>query len=899
MLAFCSPRITRILSNERYVFAVIRETSCNLWLKTKLNNMDFQSQVGLKYHIYNSLFLNLPFAGIEKTGTLLPLFAQEAKEGLQKKQSPQAIVEQFWKDYCEEMTAEERTSLLFHFIQYVERQVVLFDAVEDAAFAEIHDIDGKGSVKNLLERADSGLFRQKLLEKLQTFSLRLVLTAHPTQFYPGKVLGIINDLGGAIHENNVAEIRELLMQLGKTGFVNRQRPTPFDEATSLGWFLENVFYTAMPDIVLRLLRGIGEDPATFAHPQLLALGFWPGGDRDGNPFVTTETTKLVATRMRESILRCYYREIRQVKRRLTFEGVEEIIASVEQKINNTLYYPDQVSYKNSDEILTDLLSARDILQKKHQSLFIDLLDLFILKVRIFGFHFASLDIRQDAKKHRFVWTEILKKTEEKIPAIFSQKNFETWDEAQKIDFLLTMKGRLDENDYADEFVKETIRSVKLIAEIQQNNGPMGCHRYIISGCGAALEVAETLALAQLCLADSGNSNLNLDISPLFETIEDLAEADKVMAILYKNPHYAKHLAARGNVQHIMLGFSDGTKDGGYLRANWSIYRAKEALTKVSREHGVAVIFFDGRGGPPGRGGGNNASYYAAHGPEIENREIHVTIQGQTVSSTYGTVQAAVFNTERLFAAGLESAVFGAEIFEEKQKKTADKLAETAYQAYLGLKNHENFVPYLEKMTPLKWYGDSNIASRPTRRGDGKLRFEDLRAIPFVGAWAQMKQNVPGFYGLGSALEKEGKSQKPKVKNEGETDVASLYRHSLFFRTLIENSMQSLSKSNFQLTSYIAEHPQFGDFWKMIETEFERTKAEIAELTGQAELLGTNPTSRESILLRENIVLPLSVIQQFALQKLEDPNVTATEAEVFSKIVLRAMFGVINAARNSA
>ncbi len=854
--------------------------------------MDFQSQVALKYHIYNSLFLNLPFAGIEKTGTLLPLFAQEAKEGLQKKRSPQAIVEQFWADYCEEMTAGERVSLLFHFIQYVERQVVLFDAVEDGAFSEIHDIDGKGSVKNLLERTEPPQFRQKLLEKLQHFSLRLVLTAHPTQFYPGKVLGIINDLGGAIRENDTSLIRELLMQLGKTGFVNRQRPTPFDEAMSLGWFLENVFFTAMPDIVFRLLKGAGEQPAFFAHPQLLALGFWPGGDRDGNPFVTADITKLVATRLREAILRCYYREIRQVKRRLTFEGVEEIIGDVEQKINNTLYYTDKTAYKNSGELLSDLLAARLILIEKHQSLSIDLLDKFILRVRIFGFHFAALDIRQDAKKHRFVWTEILKKTEEKIPAIFSQKNFETWDEAQKIDFLLTIKGRLDESDYADEFVKETIRSVKLIAEIQHENGPMGCHRYIISGCGAAQEVAETLALAQLCLLKDGEKTVALDISPLFETIEDLAEADKVMSVLYKNLHYAKHLAARGNVQHIMLGFSDGTKDGGYLRANWSIYRAKEALTKVSREHGVAVIFFDGRGGPPGRGGGNNASYYAAHGPEIENREVHVTIQGQTVSSTYGTVQAAIYNTERLFTAGLETAVFGAEHFEEKQKSTADQLAGAAYETYLGLKNHEDFVPYLEKMTPLKWYGDSNIASRPARRSDGKLRFEDLRAIPFVGAWAQMKQNVPGFYGLGSALEKWRELGKS-------SDLKTLYSHSLFFRTLVENSMQSLSKSNFLLTGYISENPEFGDFWKMVEAEFEKTKSEIATLTGQTELLGANPTSRESILLRENIVLPLSVIQQFALQKLGDPELSAADESVYSKIVLRAMFGVINAARNSA
>ncbi len=852
--------------------------------------MDFHSQVALKFHLYNSLFLNLPFEGIERTGTLLPLFAAAARDGLAKGLAPKEIVERFWADHAEEMSDDERTGLLFNFIQYVERQVVLFDACEDGAFAVVHDIDGRGSVKALLERAESPSSKRKLLEKLRSFSLRLVLTAHPTQFYPGKVLGIINDLGLAIHENDAPTVGELLMQLGKTAFVNRQRPTPLDEAASLGWFLENVFFNAFPDIVFRLLKGVGEEPAFFQNPNLLELGFWPGGDRDGNPFVTAETTRLVATRMREAVLRCYYREIRPLKRRLTFSGVEEIIGAAEQKISATLYPTGQPAYQNSGELLSDLLSARLILVEKHQSLFIDRLDLFILKVRMFGFHFSSLDIRQDARKHRQAWAEILKKTEERMPAIFTQMAFENWDEGQQIDFLLTMPGGLDEADFADEFVKETIRSVKLIAEIQCENGPAACHRYIISGCGAAREVAEVLAMAQLCLPKSAAGHVELDVSPLFETIEDLAEAAPVMERLYQNRHYVTHLASRGNVQHIMLGFSDGTKDGGYLRANWSIYRAKEALTKISREHGVEAVFFDGRGGPPGRGGGNNASYYAAHGPEIENRAVHVTIQGQTVSSTYGTVQAATFNTERLFTAGLESAVFGAELFEEEHKLTADRLAEAAYQAYLGLKNDPLFVPYLEKMTPLRWYGETNIASRPTRRSGGELRFEDLRAIPFVGAWAQMKQNVPGFYGLGSALEGTRQSHAPAVG-----EVESLYAHSLFFRTLVENSMQSLSKSNFRLTAYISKSPEFGRFWRKIEAEFERTKTELAALTGQTELLSSNPASRQSIQLREQIVLPLAVIQQFALQKIEEGD----ESEVFSKMVVRAMFGVINAARNSA
>ncbi|MDX1911011.1 MAG: phosphoenolpyruvate carboxylase, partial [Saprospiraceae bacterium] len=435
-----------------------------------------------------------------------------------------------------------------------------------------------------------------------------------------------------------------------------------------------------------------------------------------------------------------------------------------------------------------------------------------------------------------------------------------------------------------------IRSFIAIRKIQQQNGEIGCHRYIISNCQSALNVAEVLALARLCW----QTPPALDIVPLFETIDDLANCGAVMQQLYANTHYAAHLASRNNEQHIMLGFSDGTKDGGYLRANWSIYQAKEALTRVSRQYGVSVIFFDGRGGPPGRGGGNNASYYAAHGRDIENKAIQVTIQGQTVSSTYGTLPAARFNIERLLSAGLENHLdrrHGQDLSRE-DRMLLEALAEEAHLAYLKLKNHPDFVPYLEKMTPLRWYGDSNIASRPTKRSTGEgLKFEDLRAIPFVGAWAHMKQNIPGYYGLGSALETFLRNRASEIKR--------LYQHSLFFRTLLENSMQSLAKSNFDVTRYMAQDAHFSAFWRLLYDEYLRTEAVLKTVSGETKLLAENESSRQSIRLRENIVLPLIAIQQFALQKLHAETMDDALRERYRNLVLRAMFGIINAARNAA
>jgi phosphoenolpyruvate carboxylase len=421
---------------------------------------------------------------------------------------------------------------------------------------------------------------------------------------------------------------------------------------------------------------------------------------------------------------------------------------------------------------------------------------------------------------------------------------------------------------------------------------------VISNSQTALDVMGVVALAKNLIANE-EGHLTLDIVPLFETVDDLANSAGVMQTLYENPYYRAHLSRRDNHQTIMVGFSDGTKDGGYLRANWSIYGAKEELTKVSREFGIKVTFFDGRGGPPGRGGGNNQNFYASLGKDIEDKEVQLTVQGQTISSNYGTVSTAMYNLERLFSAGLENSLFSSnrkdEQLTQEDKALMEELAEAAYQSYLDLKNHPAFVKYLDKKTPLRFYGQTNIGSRPTKRGaDGEgLKFEDLRAIPFVGSWAQMKQNVPGFYGFGSAIE--------RLEKEGKLDeIKKLYKKSLFFRTLIENSMQSLSKAFFPATEYLREEEDYREFWDKMYEEFQRTGRLLLEISGQNELLDSNVVTKESIKIRERIVLPLITIQQYALQMLsEAPENRTMEVETLNKLIMRAMFGIINAARNSA
>lgn len=851
----------------------------------------YKELTGTRFHIYNSLFLNLPFQNILRTGTLLPLLQQECAVEFERGTSANDIIEKFFNDYAPALTPYERFDTLFSFIQYVERQIALFDSVEDSAFEQVNDLKGKGTVSALLLRAKYEDKVEELKLRLQDFSLRLVLTAHPTQFYPGHVLGILTDLETAIRENNLKSINLLLSQLGKTAFINQEKPTPYDEAVSLCWFLENVFYVSIPEVVQSLTEGLQLDVSEWMNERLAVVGFWPGGDRDGNPFVTTEITFRVAARLRESVLKCYYRDLRQLRRRLTFRGVNKIITEVEANLF-AMVFSNEKKYLRPEEILQDLKKARTLLVSEHNGLFLDLLDSFILKLHLFGFHFASLDIRQDSRKHDAAWATIIN-TLHLAGAAVSAETYGQFTESEKIDYLLNLKVDLSNRTMKDELADETIQSILAIRQIQHDNGKRAAHRYVISNCQSVLHIIEVFVLSRLLI---GQDHLELDIIPLFETIDDLAHANSIMNQLYSIPAYREHLTSRNNHQTIMLGFSDGTKDGGYLRANWSIFRAKESLTNISRQHGLKALFFDGRGGPPARGGGNTHDFYASLGDTIEHQEVQITIQGQTISSNFGRPASSQYNLEQLLSSGIEGTVF----FRTEDKLThenkilLDNLAEESYRCYLELKNDAKFVPYLEKITPLPFFGDTNIGSRPVKRNAGEgLKFSDLRAIPFVASWAMVKQNIPGFYGVGTALQK-------LCRQGHEGDLKKLYQHSLFFRTLLDNSMMSLAKTSYQVTTHLSNDPEFGDFWKKMNNEFILSKEMLLKIAGMAELMDNNPNIKESVRLREQIVLPLIAIQQYALIHLRHLTKENKPYEArFRKLVIRCMFGIINAARNSA
>jgi len=858
---------------------------------TKLSQKEtaFNQEVVTRFELYNSLFLTLPFYQVKDTGILLPFFSSHCEQGAAEQLSPLDIIRTFFEKYVPDIDREERLNRLFRFIQYIERQVVLFDSIEDAAFTKLGYTDEGGTIQSLLQQATAReQMRKTIGEKLQKLSLRLVLTAHPTQFYPGPVLGIMTDLSEALRHDDINSVNLLLQQLGKTPFFNKTSPTPVDEAVSLAWFLENIFYFAAGAIQTRLDEEF--DLGSKNDHQAIELGFWPGGDRDGNPNVTVQSTEAVAAHLRKVLFRCYYREFRTLKKRITFRGVNEAMGALEKILYQNAFNINPKPQNQQAEILTYLNTVKEVLVNDHYSLFVELVDSLIRKVKLFGCYFATLDIRQDSRVLRSVHKYCIENSSLKN---LVKPDYFDLDEEGKLKAIQFTEINYNPLEDADAMVKDTLGTIRLMKEIQTASGEKACQRFIISNCQQASDILQLMNL--FLWSGWKKENLSVDFMPLFETVNDLAVAAQVMERLYTHPFYKEHLQRRGNKQTIMLGFSDSTKDGGYLMANWSIYKAKVELTAKAHEYGIQLAFFDGRGGPPARGGGKTHRFYSSMGKEIANDHIQLTVQGQTVSSQYGSFETARFNMEQLINAGIVSALNPdtKDLIDDEHKDIISELAEASHTAFMELREHPLFLKYLEKMSPLKLLSNINISSRPTKRNAGsELKLEDLRAISFVTSWSQLKQNIPGFYGVGTALQ--------QMKDAGNWDkLKELYQVSGFFKTMIDNCMMSMSKSDFRITAYLESDPTFGGFWKKLKNEFELTRELLLSLTDSDVLMQEYPVERKSIAIREKVVLPLVILQHFALQQLNTLPPDDKFYAVYNKLVVRTVYGIVNAGRNLA
>ncbi|MBV2247166.1 MAG: phosphoenolpyruvate carboxylase [Lentimicrobium sp.] len=837
----------------------------------------FEKQVANKFNLYNSLFLNLPYQKDDAVGILLPLLYRHCKRGLEQEKDPDEILDDFFTNIALLNTEKERVDFMFSVIQFVERQVVLFDSVEDAAFNSLRELGNYLSVKDFFQKLESRKNWRSIIEKLTDFSARIVFTAHPTQFYTPAALDIISRLRTLINNNQIDEIELTLQQLGLTSLMNAEKPTPLDEARNIIYFMRNVYYHAAGELYTYIKESVRVK--SFENPGIIRLGFWPGGDRDGNPYVTAEITQAVADELRMTLMKCYYNDLKDLDQKITFKKVIAPLNELKEKLYTSMF--DAKVVLDYTEIIQPLSDIREMIVANYHSLYLKDVDNLMDKVKVFRTHFATLDIRQDHSIHQQVLTEILKKA----GLIKNKLNELSRDELIKILLEADIDATLMQFD--DEVVNDTIKNIGQLKSIQQKNGEPGCNRYIISNSSDIFGILNVYAFFRW---SGWQGPLTFDIIPLFETMEGMNNAAVTMQELFDIPAYRKHLKRRNDCQTIMLGFSDGTKDGGYLKANWEIFRSKEILSGVCKKNNIKAIFFDGRGGPPARGGGKTYRFYAAQTREIANNEIQLTIQGQTISSKYGTREQFMHHSEQLLTAGLSNYFSPDEnVISDSSRKLLDELARISFEKYTALKNHAMFLPYLENKSTLRYYSKTNITSRPGKRGSSShLKFTDLRAISFVGSWSQLKQNVPGYFGTGTAL-------KSLIEAGNLEALKALFNEVGFFRTLVLNSMMSLLKCNFNLTRYIQKDEAYREFWNILYDEYLLSTEMLLKITGYTELMQEEPISRESIKIREKIVLPLLVIQQYALQKVT----SGDQKDVFDKLATRSLYGNINASRNSA
>lgn len=827
----------------------------------------YERQVLTKYQIYNSLFLNLSIDINFTAGILIPLLRTMALEGFENGKSSKEIVEDFIQKHTQIKDDKSKFNLLFQMVKYIERQVLLFDCIEDAAFKNFK----RGKLADALRYARNDE-EENYTEMLKNKSVRIVFTAHPTQFYSEKVQLIMGSLREAIKKNDINSVNDRIQQLAYTPFINSSKPTPYEEAKNIIFYLRFVYYEAFGQLYHKICKALDQNPDF--NPDLIQMGFWPGGDRDGNPFVTAETTLKVARLLRNTVMKCYYNHFKELSFKFTFKETILLVENLRERLYQQIFSDDVLI--DSKDILSQLSSIRDIVVKEYNGLFLDLLDDFISRVTIFGDYFAALDIRQDSSAHIEVMEDIFR----------MEKNgdYLSLSEQQKLSFLTHTTLNLLPNNYHG-LTRDTIENIYQIKDIQKANSEKGLHRYIISNTESVTDVMHVYGLFRFC--GYLETQIPIDIVPLFETMAGMKASADIMESLYLNEAYHQHLIQRRKTQIIMLGFSDGTKDGGYIKANWEIYRTKQKLTDLSRKYGIRVIFFDGRGGPPARGGGNTYRFYDSQSPDIDTTHIQLTIQGQTITSIYGTHEHAQFNIEQLILAGHRKKN-PSSAFASGHKDIMQILADKSYEKYTELKEHPLFTRYLEEITTLKYYGETNVGSRPSKRKTSQsLTLKDLRAIPFVGSWSLIKQNVPGYYGLGTAME---------TFRDNPSVLKNLYNENLFFQTLVDNSIMSMKKSFFELTRYLEKHPVYGEFWSKLHNEYLLSKKWALYLSDQKDLMEKEPVGKASLEKREHIVMPLLAIQQYALQSIMEES---GDKDTLSKLVMRCLFGNINASRNSA
>ncbi|MEP7116401.1 MAG: phosphoenolpyruvate carboxylase [Acidobacteriota bacterium] len=800
-----------------------------------------------------------------------------------------------------------------------------------------------------VELKKQGVTAAELQPLLARLLVKPVFTAHPTEAKRRTLLTKLGRIAETLHALDfhsptpdesagaLRSIREEIVSLWQTDDTRSYRPSVLDEVRNGLYYFESTLFDLAPEIERRFGEALAEvyPATTFDVPAFLKFGSWIGGDRDGNPFVTPAVTEATLREHQTLALRLYRRGLERLHGHLSTgarQGVDpELNASIER---DAALFPDEASrsaeryaqqpyrqkmafiyrklgatldaslrpwradhrlrpgtYANAGEFLADLLLVQTSLRRHRGERLADgRLGTLIRQARIFGFHLSELDVRQHAARHTSALAEII----ERYGLV---RDYAAAGEEARAELLTRelLEGRPLTPHRLDfgAATTETLELFRLIRRAHERVGTAAIETYIVSMTRGPSDLLAVLLMA----ADAGVAS-QLDVVPLFETVADLHAAPDTLRRLFTNPAYARHLAARGGRQTVMLGYSDSNKDGGYLTANWELHLAQRAIASVCGQHDVLLTLFHGRGGSVGRGGGPTNQAILAQPPESVAGRVRITEQGETITNRYANPHLAQRHLEQLVHAVLLTSAkrpirspSRGGVWEE----TLRELSTLAEQAYRQLVFDTPALPrYLRTATPLDQIDRLNIGSRPSRRG-GSGEVVELRAIPWVFAWTQSRVTLPGWFGIGSAVEAWAGSDSARHEV-----LARMYREWPFFRTTIDNSQVSMRKADMLIAGVYASLAEPADrdlVFGRIAAEFARTETAICRMTGQRDLLDAAPWLQRSIRVRNPYIDPMNYIQVALLRRLRSGDVPA-EGDALREAVLLSVNGVAAGLRNT-
>ncbi len=828
------------------------------------------------------------------------LVRQEGEELLSLVESVRLSVREGQQDkVLGSLTDSQTVSLVRAFSNYFNLANVAEQVERSKVLAEVRKSSGSWiskTIDHILEAQKNGnnFSKSDLQEWLDNFSVRPVFTAHPTEAARRSVLSKMTTIAELLEQpdsqlktERLAEAIDLLWQ---TDELRLGRPEPLDEAVNSIYYLDELMQETVPEVLASFtkeVKRLGINLSPSAKP--LTFGTWIGGDRDGNPHITSEVTKSAILLQNSHFTRAITKHLDELRQALSISTkLAGVTSELEKSVTQDLeklpeiearyrrinveepyrlkataighkllltqarhasglpHFPGR-DYKDTAELLSDFEIMRSSLIANNGELIATgILERVIRTINAFGLTHATMDIREHSGVHRNLLTQIYGEFDSDL---ISKELISTEKPAIK---------------NLDEVSERCFKTFSAVNELIDRFGPEVIESYIISMTKSAEDVliaAVIAKLAGLISLDESNAFAKIGFVPLLETVSELRDAGEILDQLLSNKSYRKIISLRGDLQEVMLGYSDSNKDAGITTSQWEIHKAQRKLRDVAIKHGVKLRLFHGRGGSVGRGGGPTYDALIALPWGSIDGHIKMTEQGEVISDKYGLPALAKENLELTLAAALEATVLNRKPRQSSSDLNTwndcmDLISESSFAAYRKLVDDPELPAYFYQSTPVEQLGNLFLGSRPSRRPDAAGGLESLRAIPWVFGWTQSRQIVPGWYGVGSGLKAAREAGKSEL-------LQTLLKEWHFFRTFISNVEMTLAKTDFSIAERYVKtlvDPALHKIFNQIKSEFDLTVKELLLMTGESEILGNQPILARTLHVRDTYLAPLQLLQ---------------------------------------